>query len=154
MPKSGGPLKGGSGTLIDAARPGTTMGAVARRAGRRHHGAHAYTRAPEIWLHGLTTQEPFEVWPPIDRKARKPTVDYPPLRLVRFSGAALTEGIERHDIDGVSVPVTSAARTVADCFLYRNEIGIDVAVEALRDYRDMRQGTLDELWDAAVLRRV
>ena len=60
--------------------------------------------------------------------------------------AALTGGIEEHDIDGVRVRVTSPARTVVDCFKFRNKIGVDVAVEALRDYRRLRKGTADDLW--------
>ncbi len=72
-----------------------------------------------------------------------------PVRIVRISGAALTAGIEEHDIEGVTVRVTSPARTVADCFKFRNKIGVDVAVEALRDYRRLRKGTVDELWRQA-----
>jgi predicted transcriptional regulator of viral defense system len=105
-------------------------------------------------FHGLTTQEPFEVWLAVDRKARKPKVEYPPLRIVRFGGKAFTEGVELHDVEGVTVRVTSPASTVADCFRYRNKIGVDVAVEALRDYRRTRKGTVDELWEAAKVRRV
>jgi len=105
-------------------------------------------------FHRLTTAEPFEVWMAIDRKARRPQVSYPPLRIVRFSGAALEEGVEVHEVERVTVRMTTPARTVADCFRYRNKVGIDVAVEALRDYRQMRKGTIDELWEAARLRRV
>lgn len=105
-------------------------------------------------FHGMTTQQPFEVWMAIDRKARRPSVDYPPLRIVRFAGAALTEGIQTHEIEGVAVRVTDPARTVADCFRYRNKIGVDVAVEALRDYRRERKGSLDALAKTAQARRV
>lgn len=86
-------------------------------------------------FHGLTTQNPFEVWLAIDRKAWRPRIDHPPLRLVFMSGSALTDGVERHVIEGVKVQVFSAAKTVADCFKFRNRIGTDVAVEALREYR-------------------
>ena len=105
-------------------------------------------------FHDLTTQNPFEVWLAIDRKARSPRIEYPPLRIVRFGGKTLTEGIERHDIEGVTVRLTSPARTVADCFRYRNKIGVDVAVEALREFRRLRRGTVDELWEAAEVGRV
>jgi predicted transcriptional regulator of viral defense system len=105
-------------------------------------------------FHGLTTQAPFEVWLAIDRKARKPKVEYPRLRIVRFSGKALTHGVREHEIDSVAVRVTSPPRTVADCFRYRNKTGLDVAVEALRDYRRLRKGTMDDLWQAASVRRV
>jgi predicted transcriptional regulator of viral defense system len=76
-------------------------------------------------------------------------VDFAPVRLVRISGAALTFGVDEHDIEGVTVRITSPARTVVDCFKFRNKIGIDVAVEALREYRRLRKGTVDELWRQA-----
>ena len=68
---------------------------------------------------------------------------------MRISGAALTSGIDEHGIEGVAVRMTSPARTVVDCFKFRSKIGIDVAVEALRDYRRLRKGTVDELWRQA-----
>jgi len=105
-------------------------------------------------FHGMTTQAPHEVWMAIDRKARKPQTDSLALRIVRFPIQALRLGIERHEIEGVDVVLTSPARTVVDCFRYRNKVGLDVAVEALRDYRRMKAGTIDELWEAAGLRRV
>jgi len=105
-------------------------------------------------VHELTTQAPFEVWIAIPNKARAPKMDYPPLRIVRFSGAALTEGIERKAIDGVDIRVTDVARTVVDCFKFRNKIGLDVALEALREaWRDKRV-SMDDLWRYAKLYRV
>ncbi|HGY92610.1 MAG TPA: transcriptional regulator [Planctomycetes bacterium] len=95
-------------------------------------------------FHGLTTQSPAEVWVALPEKARRPRLDYPRLRVARFSGAALSEGIEEHRVEGVTIRVYSAAKTVADCFKYRNKIGIDVAVEALRDFsRNHRGGATD-----------
>jgi predicted transcriptional regulator of viral defense system len=105
-------------------------------------------------FHELTTQNPFEVWLAIDVKAHKPKVDWPPLRIMRFSGAALTFGVEERDVEGVPVHVTSPAKTVADCFKYRNKIGVDVAVEALVAYRRERRGSVDELLRAAAVDRV
>ena len=105
-------------------------------------------------FHGLTTQAPFEVWLAIDNKAMKPRIDYPPLRIVRFSGDALTEGVEEHMVDGVSVRVTGVAKTVADCFKYRNKIGLDVALEALREAWHEKRMTSDELWRYAKVCRV
>jgi predicted transcriptional regulator of viral defense system len=105
-------------------------------------------------FHNLTTQSPFEVWLAIDEKARCPRVDNPPLRVVRFSGAALTYGVEMHSVEGVPVKVYSPAKTVADCFKYRNKIGLDVAIEALRDSLAQRKVTLDELWSAAKVCRM
>jgi predicted transcriptional regulator of viral defense system len=96
-------------------------------------------------FHGMTTQNPAAVWIAIERKARKPRASSPLLEVVRFSPRLLHSGIEIHPIDGVPVRITSAARTVADCFHYRNKIGTDVAVEALRDYLRSRRGTIDDL---------
>ena len=104
-------------------------------------------------FHGLTTQAPFEVWIAIDVKARKPRVADMPLRVVRFSGLARTHGVEEHVVENVTVRLTSAAKTVADCFKYRNKIGLDVALEALREYRRARKSR-DELWHAAGVCRV
>ena len=107
-----------------------------------------------LQFHELTTQAPFEVWLAIGEKARLPKVDYPPLRVVRFSGAALEDGIEEDRIEGVMVKVYAPAKTVADCFKYRNKIGLDVALEALRDCWAKRRATMDELWQAAKTCRV
>jgi predicted transcriptional regulator of viral defense system len=96
-------------------------------------------------FHELTTQNPAEVWIALPEKARKPRLDYPRLRVARFSGAALTEGVEAHLVEGVEVRVYSAAKTVADCFKYRNKVGIDVAVEALRDFGRRHRGGASEL---------
>jgi predicted transcriptional regulator of viral defense system len=96
-------------------------------------------------FHGLTTQSPAEVWIALPEKARKPRLDYPRLRIVRFSGKALTEGVETHPVEGVNVRFYSAAKTVADCFKFRNKIGIDVAVEALKDFSRTHRGGANEL---------
>jgi len=105
-------------------------------------------------FHGLTTQAPFEVWLAVENKAVKPKLDYPPLRIVRFSGAAFTEGVEEHVVDGVTVRVTSVAKTVADCFKYRNKIGLDVALEALREAWHGKRMTSDDIWHYAKVCRV
>ena len=105
-------------------------------------------------FHGLTTQDPHEVWMAVDFKARKPSLVSPALRVVRFSGQALAEGVEKHDIEGVRVLVYGVAKTVADCFKYRNKIGIDVAVEALRDALRARSATVDDIHRFAKIRRV
>jgi len=105
-------------------------------------------------FHDLTTQAPSEVWLAIDVKARRPKVDWPPLRFARFSEASRNAGIEEHSIEGVSVRVYNPAKTVADCFKYRNKIGLDVAIEALRDCRRQRKCTNDELWHHAKICRV
>jgi predicted transcriptional regulator of viral defense system len=105
-------------------------------------------------FHGLTTQNPWEVWLAITPSDRKPRIDHPPVRIVRFSGRAYTEGVEHHHIDGVNVKIYSPAKTIADCFKYRNKIGIDVAIESLRDAWRKRQVTADQLWRFATICRV
>ena len=105
-------------------------------------------------FHGLTTQAPAEVWIALPEKARKPRLDYPRLRVARFSGPALTEGIESHQMEQVDVRVYSAAKTVADCFKYRHKVGIDVAVEALRDFSRQHRGGVTELARFARICRV
>lgn len=105
-------------------------------------------------FHELTTQSPFEVWLAFDRKAHRPVGDGVPLHVVRFSGRALTSGIEEHLIEGVKVRVYSPAKTVADCFKYRNKIGLDVALEALRDYWKSDRASADEIWKYAKICRV
>lgn len=105
-------------------------------------------------LHGLTTQAPFEVWWAIPHKAAVPQCSWPPLRIVRFSGPALNEGLEQRLLDGVLVQVTDPAKTVADCFKFRNKIGLDVALEALHEAWKEKRVTMDELWKAALVCRV
>ena len=107
-----------------------------------------------LQFHTLGTQAPFQVWLAIDGKSRRPQVDYPPLRVVRFTGRALTEGIEEHEIEGVTVRVYNPAKTVADCFKYRNKTGLDVAIEALRECRRERKATIHDLWYYAKIDRV
>ncbi|OYU13029.1 MAG: transcriptional regulator [Comamonadaceae bacterium PBBC1] len=105
-------------------------------------------------FHGLTTQAPFEVWVAMDNKARAPQLTYPPLRVVRFSGTALTEGIETHMLEGVSVHVTNVAKTIVDCFKFRNKTGLDVALEALKEAWRAKRVTMDELWHYGQICRV
>jgi predicted transcriptional regulator of viral defense system len=96
-------------------------------------------------FHDLTTQLPSEVWLAVDRRAWRHREKDIPLRIVRFSGAALMAGIEEHAVEGVPVKVCSPAKTVADCFKDRHKIGLDVALEALRDCRRQRKASADEL---------
>ena len=104
--------------------------------------------------HDLTTQAPFEVWLAVGHKDRAPTMDWPPLRVMRFSDVAMRAGIETHREGGTSIRVTGVARTVADCFKFRNKIGLDVALEALRDAWEKRRVTMDALWESAKVRSV
>ena len=143
-------------------RIGRGMYRLARARVTEHHSlALAAARVPRavvcllsaLRYHGLTTQAPFEVWLAIAPKARLPAPGDPPLRIVRMGGKARTAGVELHRIEGVPVSITGPARTVADCFKFRNKIGLDVALEALRDFR-RRRGDLDDLWRQARLLRV
>lgn len=105
-------------------------------------------------FHNIGTQNPFEVWLAIDHKARQPKIEYPPVRIVHFSGLALTEGVEEFLIEGVTVRVYAIAKTIADCFKYRNKIGLDVCLEALRECRRTRRCTNQEIWRYAKICRV
>ena len=105
-------------------------------------------------FHNLTTQAPHRVWIALGNKAATPKLDYPPLRIVRFSTITLTEGMEEHTVDNVPIHITSVAKTVADCFKYRNKIGLDVALEALREAWREKRMTSDELWHYAKICRV
>ncbi len=101
-----------------------------------------------LQVHGLTTQSPSEVWVAISPKARVPKHDFPPLRIVRMSDPG--EGITQVAVDDVvHIPVTSIAKTIVDCFKFRNKIGLDVALEALRDAWSQKRVTMDELWESA-----
>jgi predicted transcriptional regulator of viral defense system len=139
-------------------RTGRGLYIVANHAASEHHSlAEAARRVPNgvvcllsaLRYHGLTTQAPFEVWMAIPQKAWLPQVDHPPIRTVRVSGKALEYGVEEHDVERVSVRIYSPAKTVADCFKFRNRIGLDVALEALRDSWAKRVVTMDDLWRAA-----
>jgi len=107
-----------------------------------------------LQFHKLTTQAPSDVWLALDRKARAPGSGVQPLRIVRMSGKALTEGVDEHRIEGVAVKVYQPAKTVADCFKYRNKIGLDIALEALRDFKHKHRSGMDDLWRYAKICRV
>lgn len=105
-------------------------------------------------FHGLTTQNPHEVWIALGPKAWSPRADRVALRIVRFSGPALHEGIETHTVEGVPLRVYSPAKTVADCFKFRNKIGIDIAIEALRETWRGRRASMQDLEHFARVDRV
>lgn len=127
-----------------------------------HTLAHVAKRVPAgifclltaLRFHGLTTQSPAEVWIALPETARRPRLDYPRLHVARFSGEALTQGVEEHRAEGVPLRIYTPAKTVADCFKYRNKIGIDVAVEALRDFSRKYRGRATELARFARICRV
>ena len=96
-------------------------------------------------FHELTTQIPHEVHVALATGAEEPRVDFPPIRAYRFDGQSYSEGVEVHDLDGVGVRIYCAEKTLADCFKFRNRIGLDIAVEALRSYRERKTLRRDEL---------
>jgi predicted transcriptional regulator of viral defense system len=102
-----------------------------------------------LHIYGIGTQLPREVWIALDRKARKPKLEGLPARIVRFSGPMLTYAVETKNIQGVQVRITSPARTIIDCFRYRKSIGLDVALEALRDGLRSKRTTVDKIRRAA-----
>ena len=105
-------------------------------------------------FHELTTQIPHEVHLALSRTPRRPLLDYPPLRIFRFSTTAFTAGIETYTIDGVPIRVYGPAKTIADCFEFRNKIGLDVAVESLRLYRSRKGFKPQRILEFARLCRV
>lgn len=119
-------------------------------------------RAPQVVFclltalrfHELTTQAPFEVWIAIGNKDHPPRLAYPKLRVQRFSPASLDFGVQEHHVDGATLRVTDVAKTVADCFKFRNKVGLDVALEALREAVHAKRTTVDAIWAAAKVCRV
>jgi predicted transcriptional regulator of viral defense system len=107
-----------------------------------------------LQFHGLTTQLPWQVWIAMPRGSHVPRLDYPPIKMVQFTGEAYAHGIETHVRDGVRLRVYSVAKTVADCFKHRNKTGTDVALEALKDARAQGRASIDELWRSAKVCRV
>ncbi len=105
-------------------------------------------------FHELTTQNPFEVWLAIKKSSREPKIDTIALNISRFSGKAFSEGIETHEIEGVSLQVYNPAKTVADCFKFRSKVGLDTAIEALRDTWRKKKSGMDELWHFAKVCRM
>jgi len=140
------------GIYVVSSHPYTEHHALAQVAKRVPNGVLCLLTA--LRFHELTTQAPAEVWIALPEKARKPRLEYPRLRVTRFSGPALTEGVETHRVEGVDVRVYSAAKTVADCFKYRNKVGIDVAIEALRDFGRRHRGGATDLARFARICRV
>jgi predicted transcriptional regulator of viral defense system len=148
------------GVLIKVERGLYTRPGV--KIGENHSLAEAGKRAPRatvcllsaLRFHGLTSQQPHEVWLAVDGKARAPKGDSLAFRVVRFSGAALLEGCEEHMIEGVPVKIYNPAKTVADCFKFRNKIGLDVALEALRETWRARRCGIAELMRYARVCRV
>jgi predicted transcriptional regulator of viral defense system len=105
-------------------------------------------------LHGVTTQSPFEVWIAVEKGARGPKMTDLSIRIIRLSGVSFSMGIETREIEGVKVRVYSLAKTIADCFKFRNKIGLDVALEALRECIRGKLTSVDDIWKYAKICRV
>ena len=107
-----------------------------------------------LQFHELTTQLPHELWIAMPRGSHAPNIKYPPVKMIQFSGDAYTDGIEVFKRDRVNLRVFGVAKTIADCFKHRNKIGLDVALEALRDARAKKKATAEDLWRFAKVCRV
>lgn len=105
-------------------------------------------------FHELTTQIPHEVHVALQRGAEEPRLDYPPIRTYRFTGEAFTTGVDTHELDGVGVHIYSLEKTLADCFKFRNKVGLDTIIEAIRFYRERRKVKVDDLMFYATICRV
>ena len=105
-------------------------------------------------FHELTTQVPHTIDVALARGTTKPRLDYPPTRFLWFSGPAFHEGVETHELDGAPIRIYDPEKTLADCFRYRNQIGMDVVLEALRLWRERRRKKLDALLKYARMRHV
>jgi len=150
--ESGHLVRTGRGLYVLADGDFTEHHSLAEACKRVPHGIICLLSA--LSYHEIGTQNPYQIWMAIDRAMRKPKVDYPPIRVFRFSGLSLKEGIEEKKIEGVSVRVYNPAKTVADCFKCRNKVGIDVAIEALKECWRSRRCTIDELVRYARICRV
>ena len=105
-------------------------------------------------FYDLTTQIPHEVHVALPRGAEEPRLDHPPIKTYRFTGEAFTEGVEAHELDGVSVRIYSPEKTLADCFKFRNQVGLDTVMEAVRFYRERRSIKVNDLMRYAGICRV
>ena len=126
-----------------------SLAAVARRVPQA-----VFCLLTALQFHELTTQLPRRVWIAMPRGSHVPRIDYPPLKMVQMSDEVYPSGVEEHRRDGVILRVTNVAKTVADCFKHRNKIGLDVALEALKDARSRNKASVDDLWHYAKICRV
>jgi len=105
-------------------------------------------------FHGITTQIPHEVHVALPRGAEEPRLDHPPIKTYRFTGEAYSEGVDPHELDGVIARIYSPEKTLADCFKFRNKVGLDTVVEAVRFYRERKRVKVDDLMRYAAICRV
>jgi predicted transcriptional regulator of viral defense system len=145
-------VRAGRGIYYSAEADLTEHHTLAEACKRVPHGVICLASA--LHFHNLTTQNPWQIWLMIETGRRVPQVDYPPLRVFQAKRGTLYVGTEEHVIEGVLVRVTSPARTVVDCFKYRNKIGLDVALEALAECLRERRCSRDEIQFYARIGRV
>lgn len=145
-------LRAGRGVYTLPGRPGSAHRSLAEVALRAPRGVICLLSA--LRVHEIGTQAPFEVWLALPAGVAAPRIDSPTIRVVRMTGESLVQGIQRVELDGVKVPVYDAAKTIADCFKFRNKIGLDVALEALREAWRERKVKTDALWRYAKVNRV
>ncbi|MCM2287879.1 MAG: AbiEi antitoxin N-terminal domain-containing protein [Sulfuritalea sp.] len=107
-----------------------------------------------LQFHELTTQLPRQIWIAMPRGSHTPRIDYPPVKMIQFSGDAYVQGIEEYERDRVTLRVYGIAKTIVDCFKHRNKIGLDVALEALKEARSRNKVSADDLWHYAKICRV
>lgn len=107
-----------------------------------------------LQFHELTTQLPRQIWIAMPRGSHAPRINYPPIKMVQFTGEAYTAGVETVECEGIELRVYGVAKTVADCFKHRNKIGLDVALEALKDARASNKAMADDIWRYAKICRV
>ena len=145
-------VRSGRGIYLLAGLDFTENYSLAEACKRVPHGVVCLLSA--LRFHEIGTQNPSQVWMAIHPKAHRPRLDFPPVHIVRFSGPALTEGIEEHSTAEGIVRVYNVPKTIADCFRYRNKIGLDIALEALRDCWSRRRASIDELWHYAKIVKI
>jgi predicted transcriptional regulator of viral defense system len=105
-------------------------------------------------FHNLTTQIPHQIYIALPVYAEKPRLEYPPLRIFWLSHKVYGTGIENHELDGIPIKIYGREKTIADCFKFRNKIGLDVALEALREYRKGGEFNVETLLAYARIDRV
>jgi predicted transcriptional regulator of viral defense system len=114
----------------------------------------AFCLITALQIHELTTQMPREIWIAMPRGSHTPRLDYPPIRMIQFTGDAYSEGIEIIQCDQINLRVYNIAKTLVDCFKHRNKIGLDVALEALKEARAQNKLAMDDIWHHAKIARV
>lgn len=152
LARAGKLTRTGRGIYVLPDRPASAHRSLAEVSLRAPRGVICLLSA--LRVHEIGTQAPFEVWLALPPGVLPPRLDSPAIRVVRMSGGSMSNGIKRIAVDGVKVPVFDVEKTIADCFKFRNKIGLEVALEALREGWRERKVNMDSLWKYAKLNRV